>query len=129
PGLGAVHVSAGVPNARPARLVRVSRTGGGRRNLVQDDAQVTAECWAPDSVSAAALCRLVRALLGSMDTGSTWFAGEVGGPVDHPDDLTDSPRYQTTVTLRSRGVAIEDDRNSEQVHIPGAEVAHALQPR
>ena len=100
------HVGTRVPSPRPARLVRVSRTGGGRRNLVQDDAQVTAECWAPDSVSAAALCRLVRALLGSMDTGGVWFAGEVGGPVDHPDDLTDSPRYQTTVTLRSRGVAI-----------------------
>lgn len=102
----AVHVSTRVPNPRPARLVRVSRTGGGRRNLVQDDAQVTAECWGVDSVKASELCRLVRALLGSMDTGAVWFAGEVGGPVDHPDDLTDSPRYQTTVTLRSRGVAI-----------------------
>ena len=100
------RVSTRVPNPRPERLVRISRTGGGRRNIVQDDAQVTAECWAPDSVGASSLCRLVRALLGAMNTGDVWYAGEVGGPVDHPDGLTDFPRYQTTVVLRSRGVTI-----------------------
>ena len=51
PRLG-VHVGTRVPEKRPATHVRVTRTGGGRGNLVQENPTVLVECWAADSVAA-----------------------------------------------------------------------------
>ena len=48
----AARVSNMVPNPRPTRLVKVTRTGGGRRSVAQEDAQITVQCWDADSPEA-----------------------------------------------------------------------------
>lgn len=99
-------VSATVPNPRPARIVKVTRVGGRRTDVAHDEAMVTFECWESSPAKASALALLVRALVGSLDTGTVWYGGEVGGPASFPDPLTDNPRYQFTALIRSQGEAI-----------------------
>lgn len=111
--LGAgVEVSTQVPNPRPDKLCRVTRTGGaGRINLVTDDAQLTFECWGPDEESASATARLAQghvfAAAGEM-VGSAYVrkVTEIGGLTNFPDPESDSPRYQFTVGVQLRGAAI-----------------------
>lgn len=98
------RASTRVPGERPGRLVRVILTGSYRRNLSQQDAQVTVECWAPDGPAASALARKVYGWLSALDTpGAHVPAGSdgwVGGPYSQPDPETGSPRYVMTVIVR-----------------------------
>lgn len=108
--LSGTKVSTVVPNPRPSRLVKVTRTGGGRRTVAHDDAMVTVECWDTESSDAAALADLVRAHLTNFDTVQGFMPrdGEVSGPQFFPDPLTTSPRYQLTVIVRLRAQVLED---------------------
>ena len=105
------YVSTRTPNPRQPDMVRVSRTGGARRDLVTDQPMVTVECWGEDGPAASELARLCRALVwswgGSMVAGE-WVRAvrEVGGVVSFPDPDTALPRYQFTVQLDTRGEAI-----------------------
>lgn len=100
-----------VPSDMPANMVRVIRTGGGRRDLVTESPQITVECWAPDSVKASGLARLTHALMhaaGGSVAGGVWVRAveEVGGVQSLPDPDTNKPRYQFTVRWHVRPVSI-----------------------
>jgi hypothetical protein len=105
------YVSTRTPNPRQPDMVRVSRTGGARRDLVTDQPMVTVECWGEDEPSASDLARLCRALVwswGGSAAAGAWIRAvrEVGGVVSLPDPATALPRYQFTVQLDTRGEAI-----------------------
>lgn len=108
-GLGALadKVAQKVPATMPAKMVRVSVTGGSRRDVASDTAQLTVECWAPDEPTASNLARTAQALMlsaaGSV-IGSLWVrhVGSVGGVQFFPDPDTAKPRYQFTVRLGVR---------------------------
>lgn len=111
PRLTPVKVSTQIPSTRPDELVRVSRTGGVRRDLITDQAQLTFECWAKTGVRASAICSLIRAHMSAAE-GETinglWIykVTEVGGPVNFPDPESTSPRYQLTLAVASRYAAL-----------------------
>lgn len=92
----------------PARLVRVTRTGGIRASLVEDRPVVTFECWDAGDVAAARLGAIVRAEVQSWSLqavtldGVTVFvswAGEVGGLAYFPHPDLSLSRYQHTQQL------------------------------
>lgn len=101
-----------VPNPRPARLVRVNRTGGARTGLVLEDAQLTVDCWDVRADLAHDLAQLVRGLLAAMPgrypQTVTYRVHELGGPNNQPDPDTASPRYTLTVLITTRGTAIAE---------------------
>lgn len=112
-GLGALadKVATKVPATMPAKMVRVSLTGGSRLNMVSDTAQLTVECWAPDEPTASLLARTAQALMFSaagMVAGSVWVrrVDSVGGVQLFPDPDTTKPRYQFTVRWSVRPSAI-----------------------
>lgn len=112
-GLGVLadHVATKVPDPLPARMVRVSLTGGSRRDVATETAQVTVECWGPDAPSASEMARTAYALAlsaaGSAD-GPVWVrrVETVGGVQFFPDPDTNNPRYQFTVRWSVRPSAI-----------------------
>jgi hypothetical protein len=112
-GLGALadKVATKVPATMPAKMVRVSLTGGSRRDVASDAAQLTVECWASDEPTASSLARSAQALMFSA-SGSTveslWVrrVDSVGGVQFFPDPDTAKPRYQFTVRWHTRPAAI-----------------------
>lgn len=85
----------------PARLVRLTRTGGERINLVEDRPMVTFECWAATDPAAAELAAIVRSetqAMRSENVGGVWISwvSEVGGLTFYPHPDTATPRYQHT---------------------------------
>lgn len=112
-GLGALasKVATKVPATMPTTMVRISLTGGSRRDVASDIAQVTVECWAPDGPTASNLARRSLALMMSApgsDPGGMWVrrAETVGGVQFFPDPDTNKPRYQFTVRWHVRPAAI-----------------------
>jgi len=113
PPLGeACLVATNVPEARPDRMVKVSRTGGTQRWMIRDEPMMTFECWALDDVGAATLCGLVRAVVSAMPREDTvlgvpiYSYTEVGGPTFFPDPDTRLPRYQLTAMFDLRGKSL-----------------------
>jgi hypothetical protein len=100
-----------VPNPRPAKFVRVSRTGGPEVfTRVVDGAQITVDCWAPDAGAAMNLAQLSRRLIhemcGTVQSGvSVHYVAEIGGPQDLPDPVSETPRVTFTVQIQMRGSA------------------------
>lgn len=105
------RASTRVPGDRPGRLVRPILTGSTRRNLSQEDAQVTVECWAPTGPDARALAQKVYGWLCALDVDGAHVPlgsdGWVGGPYSDPDPVTGSPRYVMTCIVRQRAVVME----------------------
>lgn len=104
-------VSTRVPNPRPSRFIRIQRTGGPRRTLVTDGAQVTVEVWDDNAPGAAATARIVRAVLLAARNVTTpsgdliYRVEEFSGPALLPD-VSGQPRYSWTVRLHVRGTAL-----------------------
>ncbi|MBW3663572.1 MAG: hypothetical protein KY469_10775 [Actinobacteria bacterium] len=104
-------VTTRVPNPRPARFIRVVRTGGPQRNVVVDGAQVTFECWDDDAPAAAHTARIVRAVVAAARNVRTpsgeliYHTDEFSGPALLPD-VSGQPRYSWTVQLHTRGVPL-----------------------
>jgi hypothetical protein len=98
-------VTTAVDNPRAAKFVRIVRTGGPRVDLVTEQAQLTVECWADSSVTAAALARTVRAHLGAIQGRVPGIHGftEAGGPQNMPDEVSKQARYRWTVLFDVRG--------------------------
>ena len=103
-GLGSLadKVATKVPSTMPAKMVRVSLTGGSRVNVASDTSQLTVECWAPDELTASNLARTAQALMFSAawNTAGGVFVrrvDSVGGVQFFPDPDTAKPRYQFTV--------------------------------
>ena len=100
------HVGTTVPNPRPTQLVRMTRQGGPRRNIVTDSPLVVVEAWDANTVAAFDLGSLVEAIVlatgGSfIGTKSVWVndTSSVSGLSFFPDPDTTFPRYQFTVQL------------------------------
>lgn len=99
-----VKVATKVPNPRPALFVRAYRTGGAAVNRVLEEAQITVDAEAPDTVAAfdlASKCR--EAFLNDYSQMPlVRSANEVGGLYYSPDPATNIPRYRFTVGLMIR---------------------------
>lgn len=110
-GVLADKVATKVPATMPAKMVRVSLTGGSRENLVSDQVQLTVECWADTEILASNLARTAQAHMfaanGSL-VGSVWVrrVASVGGVQFFPDPDTSKPCYQFTVRWLVRPTAI-----------------------
>ncbi|TKT03443.1 hypothetical protein [Streptomyces lasalocidi] len=113
PKMGGVTVTTKVPNPRPAngKLIKVTRLGGSQLRLNADSPLLAFECWGSTTVEASELCRLARAYVTAMageKVNGTWVykVREVGGPAFFPDPDSDSPRYQFSVAIDMKGVAL-----------------------
>lgn len=114
-GLGVtVDVTSWVPRDTATRivppLVTVLRTGGERRNLIADDAQVAIECWGATDAAAHDLCAQARGLLHALagtvvDGVAVYRVDEVAGPALLPDPDAGVPRYTATFSLTLRHTA------------------------
>lgn len=97
-----------VPSPRPAEFLTVRRTGGPKRNLVTDQAQLTVESWAESDEDAHDNIQRARALLNDMP-GQTlsgvpvYRVEELTGPANLPDPLSDQPRYSQSFSVALRG--------------------------
>ena len=87
----------------PARLVRVTRTGGSVESRVGDLATVTFECWDVNDDGAASLARIVRGEIQALDTGYLKWRSEVSGPAYFPHPDTNLSRYQLTQSVAVAG--------------------------
>ena len=100
-----------IPDPRPTKLIKVTRVGGTKLRLNADSPVLVFECWAPTSVEASDLAKYARAYVNAMageKVNGVWVyrVREVGGPVYFPDPDTDSPRYQFSVAIDTKGVAL-----------------------
>lgn len=105
-----VPVVSRIPNPRPAEFIRVSRVGGTRRNQVTDAGLVVVEAWATSEADAADLGEAARSLVHSLEqttVGGYWVrrVREIGGLQSYPDGPTNTPRYQFTAQIDTRGRA------------------------
>lgn len=108
PSLLGVPVSTRVPPKRPASFVRVRRVGGTKPNRVTDAALVVVECWAATEPEAERLAARANAYVFALaqtehDGDYVRRVREVAGPQAFPDPITESPRYQFTVQIDTRG--------------------------
>lgn len=97
-----------IPNPRPSTFVTLRRTGGPKRNLVTDAAQVTVEAWAATDEAAHDLAQEVRGLLNALpgtvlDTVAVYRCDELSGPADLPDPLSDQARFTQSFSVALRG--------------------------
>lgn len=103
-------VSTRVPSVMPVQMVRVSLTGGTRRDVVTDRAQLTIECWDASSVTASNMARLAHGLMHSaaQTVQGVWVRAveDVSGVQFFPDPDTNDPRYQFTVRWHTRPEAV-----------------------
>ena len=113
PLLPGATVATSIPRSKsgelafPARMVRVSRTGGVRWSPAHDRPMVLVECWAGKSTDAWRLCADARAALLALDNtlvqagdpaapAGAWLShvAEGSGPVNFEDPDNRWPRYQ-----------------------------------
>lgn len=99
-------VTTKVPATRPDKFVRLSRIGGNRRNVITDRAMVVVECWAKSTTEAERLSALTRAHIHALAPDTVRRVREVAGPQSFPDPLSETPRYQFTVQIDTRGAAL-----------------------
>lgn len=90
-------------------MVRVSRVGGSRKNIVMDEPRMLVEVWHHDSYEAAQLAQRLAELVEVPD--GTMLAPRVkvtsvnvSGPVELPDPLSALRRYQLTATCLVRHI-------------------------
>lgn len=99
-----VSVGTRVPDPRPASFVRVGVVSGGPLATAVEAPVVLVECWAVGSVAAFDLARDAWALLTSLEktfVGDAWVLSvQASRPVNLPDPLTASDRYQFPATVR-----------------------------
>lgn len=100
-------VATRVANPRPARAVRVRRSGGSRSVRVIDTNLVLIECWDDDGVQAESLAGLISGVITSLDgqmvTGHMILSALIlGGPANDPDPDSDTPRYTLTAEVRTK---------------------------
>ena len=101
-----VPVVTKVPATRPASFVRLVRVGGGRANLVTERPIIVFECWAATGPAAERLSALVHAHVFALAPDTVRRVREVAGRQSFPDPLSESPRYQFTVQIDTRGAAL-----------------------
>lgn len=98
---------------RPAKWIRLFRTGGVASTIVTDGAQLTLECWDKTESAAKATAQQVRALIAAMPRTGAILDGhpvqrvqEISGPQNLPDPtIPDRARYTMTLVVHLRGQA------------------------
>ena len=96
------------PKSPPAQFTRVSRVGGGARDLVTDSPRLLFECYGDSTVTAADLGKVTRALIGAWAR----LSDEVTrvqpdeGLAFNPDPDTNQARYQFMAQVDLRGDTI-----------------------
>lgn len=109
-GLMVEPVHSEIPNPRPTSFVTVTRTGGPKRNIVTDGAQVTVDSWGATKAQAHDTAQEARALLNALPGQSVsgvafYRVDELSGPADLPDPLSNTPRYSQSFVVALRGTA------------------------
>lgn len=99
-----ITVATKVPNPRPATFVRLSRVGGDERNLVQADVRVLVEGWGNTDTLAWDAAKNAAGELRRLDLSGdlptiTVMRVRLTEPVNYPDSLSGSPRYQFIASL------------------------------
>lgn len=101
-----------IPASRPAKFVRVLRTGG-VFDFVIDRAQITLEAWADKAADAMALMQLTRGLMHAIDrvtvsgvTYQFYDPQEFSGPANLPDPESGQERYTETFSVGVRATAL-----------------------
>lgn len=96
------HAGTRIPNPRPAAMYRVQRTGGSRRNMIQERPTLLVECWGATDSEAWALTAQAHEIFSGRtpleQNGIEFEERDVSSPVNYPDPSTASPRYTFTVT-------------------------------
>lgn len=97
-----------VPSPLTFPLVRVSRVGGGTRDVAYDRARLLFECWGADMKTAIEFASLVRGLVLAWSRLSDRVTRvEDGGDLAFlPDPDTNKPRYQFAVQVDMKMSAI-----------------------
>lgn len=92
----------------PALFTRVSRVGGGARDLVTDSPRLLFECYGDSTVTAADLGKVTRALIGAWARLShdVTRVQPDEGLAFNPDPDTNQPRYQFVAQVDMRGDTI-----------------------
>lgn len=91
-----------IPQEHHDGMIRVSRVGGQRLNVVQDRAEMLAEVWHSDAYAASELAHQVAARVeaardGTMLTHGVQVRGvATTGPLEFPDPNSALKRYQFT---------------------------------
>lgn len=107
----AARASGRVPSPRPARFVRVMRTGGPATSFWVDRPYITVEAWDDNEAAAEDLAGLCRSfvwaayLAGEIDGIPVYDLAEFGGPQRLPDPTTGQTRYTFTFSIELRGTA------------------------
>jgi hypothetical protein len=108
-------VASRVPTTRPPRLVRVTQVGGTQTSIASINPLVLVECWDVTEPAAAYLAAVCAQEISAATRSPSPIAAGVwigGGddacslPVNFPDPLTSSPRYQFTASLFLTGVPL-----------------------
>lgn len=99
-----VEVTSRVPKDRPAKFVRVWRTGGAALNRVLDRPMITVQAWAPDDGQSFELANACRELIFNNYTVMPLVRGveEVTGLYFDPDPATGVDRYTFSIQLQAR---------------------------
>lgn len=106
--LGGFTASTNLPRTHFDGMTRLSRVGGKRLNLVQDQAQLLIETWNHDPYGASQKAHALAARIEEAKDGAhldaTTRVSEVttSGPVEFPDDDSALTRYQFVVECRLR---------------------------
>lgn len=91
-----------IPNPRPPQFIRVQRTGGDERNMIQERAVLLVECWGGTDTEAWAVTKFAHELLQGRTplehNGVELEERSCSSPVNYPDPSTTSPRYTFTLT-------------------------------
>jgi hypothetical protein len=99
-----VDFATGIPNPRPTRYGRITRSGGQARNLIQSDVRVLLEFFGPDETTAFQDAQMGYALLWAAQDSyldANVYATQIllTEPVNFPDPDTKSSRYQFVATI------------------------------
>lgn len=86
---------------RPAEFARITRTGGDRSNLVQEQPAVLVECYALSNVAAERFAGDVWSTVAGLAEAVEWVHRvELTMPVNFPDpDTTTHTRYQFLASI------------------------------
>lgn len=108
---GGFSASTRIPNDHVNGMIRISRVGGKRINLVQDSAVMLIEVWDQDSYKASQRAHLVADRVEAAGDGTLLDAStrvsEVSttGPLEFPDGNSALVRYQFTVESLLRRIS------------------------
>ena len=92
------RVATDVPNPRPACLVTVDRTGGGKDSIVIERPTVAVQCWAPTRSDAQALAQEAEDAMDALPETDWCYRASKNSDHYFPGE-GDEPRWQLVYDL------------------------------